>query len=68
MQSGTCDIPRFHDVKQSAQLHILLWCLLGQVEVLRSLDHVLRSLCRRKEGQCGRYCVFSRWWVNRDSM
>ena len=33
MWSGTCDVPKCPDVKQSAQLHILPRCQSGQVEV-----------------------------------
>ena len=64
MWSGTCSVPKFHNVKQSARLHILLQYQLGQMEVSRSLDHVLQSLCRRREGKHGRHCVFSRWQVS----
>ena len=64
MQSGTCNVPKSHDVKQSAQLYILPWYQSSQVGVLRSLDHVLQSPCRRREGKHGRHHVFSRWQVS----
>ena len=66
--SGTCGVLKFHNVKQSTQLHILLQYQSGQVEVLRSLDHVLWSLCRKREGKHGRCCVFSRWQVSGGGM
>ena len=52
--------PKYPDVKQFIQPHTLLQCQLDQVEVSRSLGHVLRSLCRRREGNHGRRHVFSR--------
>ena len=64
MWSGTCSVLKFHDVKQSTQLHILHWYQSGQVEVSRSSDHVLWFLCRRREGKHERCCVFSRWQVS----
>ena len=41
MWSGTCNVLKCPDVKQSIQLYILPQCLSGQVEVSRSLGHVL---------------------------
>ena len=66
MQSGTCDVLKYPDVKQSIQPYTLLWCQSDQMEVSRSSDHVLWSLCRRREGKHGRRHVFSRWQVGRD--
>ena len=66
MWSGTCDIPRCHGVRQFVRLCTLLWYQLGQVVVLRSLDHVLQFLCRKREGWHGTHCVFSRWVVSKD--
>ena len=68
MWLGTCGVLKFHDMKQFIQLHILLWYQSGQVEVSRSLDHVLWSLCRKREGKHERHCVFSRWQVSGGSM
>ena len=65
MWLGICSVPKYSDVKQFVQPHTLLQCQLDQVEVLRSLDHMLQSLCRRREGKHGKHCVFSRWQVSR---
>ena len=51
MQSGTCDIPRWHGVRQFVQACILLQYQLGQVVVLGSWDHVLWFPCRKREGR-----------------
>ena len=66
MQSGICDVLRCHSVRQFVQLHTLLQYQLGQVVDLRSSDHVLQFLCRKREGKHGKHCVFSRWMVSRD--
>ena len=62
-QSGTCNVPRCLSVRQSVQPHILLQHQSSQVVVSGSLDHVLQSLCRRREKKHGRRHVFSRWQV-----
>ena len=64
MWLGICDVLKNLDVKQFGRPHTLLWYQLDQVEVLRSSDHVLQSLCRRREGKHGRHHVFSRWQVS----
>ena len=64
MWSDTCDVLKCPEVKQFAQPHTLLWYQLGQVEVLRSSDHVLRFPCKGKEGKHERCHVFSRWQVS----
>ena len=66
MWSGICNVLRSLSVRQFVQLRILLRYQLDQVVVLRSLDHVLRFLCKKREGRRGRCCVFSRWMVGRD--
>ena len=66
MWLGTCDVPKCPDVKQSIQLCTLLPCQLDLVEALRNWDHVLQSLCRRREGRHGKCHVFSKWWVSGD--
>ena len=61
MQLGICGVPKYLDVIEFVQPHTLLQCQLDHVEILRSSDHVLQSLCRRREGKHGRHHVFSRW-------
>ena len=68
MQSGTCNVPKNPDVKQFAQPRTLLQCQSGQMEVSRSLNHVLQFPCREIEGKNGRCYVFSRWQVSGGSI
>ena len=65
MQSGTCDIQLFHNVKQFTRLCILPQYQSGQVEVLRSLDHVLWFLVGGKKGSMEDVMYFM-WQVSED--